>query len=138
MRIFAWGARRTLLLDGDKQRVCGAISWSVPLQVRHSLIGESLSHQEKYIQVLKSAELYFRNWNDRRRLIIVRGDDDTIRMTSDEATDNYRCELAVRNINLGKYFTWKCGEEKSCEPRRCPNFSFTGFLQSDGDAVPIE
>ena len=106
--------------------------------VSHSLIDESLSHQEKYIQVLKSAELYFRNWNDRRRLIIVRGDDDTIRRTSDEATDNYRCELAVRNINLGKYFTWKCGEEKSCEPRRCPNFSFTGFLQSDGDAVPIE
>merc|ERR1712241_1453702 len=45
-------------------------------------------------------QFHYRNWNDRRRLIIVRGDDDTIRRTLDEASDNYRCELAARNINL--------------------------------------
>lgn len=63
-----------------------------------------------------SAEICFRNWNDKRRLIIVRGDDDAVRRTLSEAAENYRCELAVRNINLGKYFAWKCGEKKSCDP----------------------
>jgi len=45
-------------------------------------------------------QFHYRNWNDRRRLIIVKGDEDAVRRTLDEATDNYRCELATRNINL--------------------------------------
>lgn len=45
-------------------------------------------------------QFHYRNWNDKRRLIIVRGDDDAVRRTLSEAAENYRCELAVRNINL--------------------------------------
>merc|ERR1712117_676376 len=45
-------------------------------------------------------QFHYRNWNERRRLIIVRGDDDKVGRALSEATYNYRCELAVRHINL--------------------------------------
>merc|ERR1711992_235298 len=45
-------------------------------------------------------QFHYGNWNDRRRLIIVRGDDDAVTRTLNEATNNYRCQLAVRNINM--------------------------------------
>ena len=61
-------------------------------------------HRLRFVDDFK---VRFRNWNERRRLIIVRGDDDKVGRALSEATDNYRCELAVRNINLSEYFTWK-------------------------------
>ena len=70
-------------------------------------------------------------WNDRRRLIIVRGDDDTVRNVLNTATNNYRCELAVRNINLGKYLAWKCAEKININTQNYANFSFNWHLTSD-------
>ena len=41
LHLFSCRARRSLLLNGGKQRVCGPISRTIPLQV-----GESLSQKE--------------------------------------------------------------------------------------------
>ena len=67
--------------------------------------GEIINHHR--LRFVDDFKVCFRNWNERRRLIIVRGDDDKVGRALSEATDNYRCELAVRNINLSEYFTWK-------------------------------
>ncbi len=46
---------------------------------------------------------YFRGWSTRRRLFLVRASNREIDRVLREAVHNYRCELALRNINLGEY-----------------------------------
>jgi hypothetical protein len=43
-----------------------------------------------------------RGWKDKRRLLIIKGDDETMNQTLDDAVYNHRCDLAIRGVNLGK------------------------------------
>ena len=76
------------------------LSFSIACSISTSQHGQSLVADNGYIFMF---QLFVPFW----RLIIVRGDDDKVGRALSEATDNYRCELAVRNINLSEYFTWK-------------------------------
>ena len=45
---------------------------------------------------------FFRGWRNRRRLFLVRADDATVDRVRREAVYGFRCQLALRNINLSK------------------------------------
>jgi hypothetical protein len=43
---------------------------------------------------------FFRGWTTKRRVVIVKTNDTEVDRLEDEAVYNYRCQLAIRNINL--------------------------------------
>lgn len=46
---------------------------------------------------------YFRGWNSKRRLYIVKTrDDGRVDDVLDEATQEFRCQMAIRNMNLSE------------------------------------
>ncbi len=46
---------------------------------------------------------YFRGWTNRRRMLIVKGDDDVMNSTLERAVYEHRCDMAVRRVNLGEW-----------------------------------
>ena len=45
---------------------------------------------------------YFRGWKHKRRVFLVKGDDAYVDRIYKEAVGPMRCDMAIRNVNLGE------------------------------------
>ncbi len=77
-------------------------TWLALLAVAMAMAAQALVITSPSAQEYLGQFTHFRGWTTRRRLYVVKASDAELEQLQREAIYGYRCELAIRNVNLGK------------------------------------